>query len=184
MKIAYITTNPHKFKEACHVLHDWELVNYPFELTEIQGEPQDIIIAKAKEAFQRLRAPLIVEDVSICCPALKGLPGPYIKDFLKKLSDHGIYDLINRYDDHRADAICHAAYVEPGKEPRIFKGVLSGTIVAPRGFDKPSHSSWNAIFQPNHDKRTFAELTTQEQSKISMRFHALTQLHDFLESIK
>lgn len=182
MKIAYITSNHHKLQEARHVLCDWELVNHPFDLTEIQGEPEAIIIAKAKEAFLRLKAPLIVEDVSIYCPVLKGLPGPYIKDFLKKLSDHGLYDLIHRYDDHRAEAICHAAYMAPGIEPRIFKGVISGKIVAPRGFDNPSHTSWNAIFQPNNYHRTFAELSIQEQSKISMRFHALTQLHDFLEN--
>lgn len=184
MKIAYITSNAFKFEEARHVLSSWELVNYPFDLMEIQGEPEQIITAKAKEAHAKLKAPLIVEDVSFCCSAINDLPGPYIKDFLKKIADKGLFELIQRYQDHRAAAICHAAYVDENGDSYLFKGSIQGTVVSPRGFGSISYTSWNAIFQPIGYHKTFAELSVQEHSKISMRYQALTQLRLFLENKK
>ena len=93
MKIEYITSNAQKFEEAHHILSDWELEQVNIDLTEIQGDRFEIINAKAKEALRILNRPLIVEDVSLCCPAIGGLPGPYVKDFLKKIGDKGIYEL-------------------------------------------------------------------------------------------
>ncbi len=181
MKIAYITSNNFKFAEAQHVLAHWELCRHALDLTEIQGSPEQIIEAKAREASRQLHIPLIVEDVSFCCSALHSLPGPYIKDFLAKISDAGVSELIHHYQDRSCEVICYAAYIEPSGQPKLFKGSIQGQVVAPRGFSEPSFTSWNAIFQPSGMHKTFAELTIQEQSRISMRYKALTQLRDYLE---
>ncbi len=180
MKIEFITSNEGKFEEAKHILKGWDLERVNIELTEIQGDRFSILNHKAREALRILERPLIVEDVSLCCPAIGGLPGPYIKDFLRYLGDYGLYELIHKYADHSVQTICLAGYIEPGKEPVIFEGIVEGTIVAPRGKSKQGLYSWNPIVQPKGYDRTFGEMTMEEQSRCSMRFLAMTKLKEFL----
>lgn len=182
MEIYYITSNEGKFEEAQHVLHDWSLKRLDIDLPEIQGEAHDIVREKAKEAFRQVGQPLIVEDVSVYMHALGGLPGPYVKDFLKKLGYQGLYELVHKYDDHRADVSCIAAYIAPGKEPVLFEGIMHGTIVAPRGDVHHGKLSWNSIFLPNGSLKTFGELSIKEHSKMSMRHMALSKLRHYLSN--
>lgn len=180
MKIEYITSNQKKFEEAQHILTEFELERVDLDLTEIQGSRQEISQAKAKEALRILGRPLVVEDVSLCCPALGGLPGPYIKDFLKAIGDQGIYELIHKYPDHSVQVICIAAYIEPGREPKLFEGIVEGKIVAPKGGMRHGVHSWNPIVLPNGFTKTFGEMTLEEHSRVSMRNLALTKLKNFL----
>ncbi len=65
-------------------------MNRNIDLPEYQGEPDEVSIAKAKEAAQHIGAPCMVEDTCLCFNALGGLPGPYIKWFLDKLKPEGM----------------------------------------------------------------------------------------------
>lgn len=181
MKICYITSNHGKFEEAVHILEGWSLVRVDIDLPELQGEPKEIVREKAKEALRQVEQPLIVEDVSLHCPAIGGLPGPYIKDFLKKLGHEGFYELIHKYHDHRAEVTCTAAYIEPGKDPVLFEGVMHGKIVAPKGDVHHGKYSWNPIFIPEGGTKTFGEMSFKEHSQISMRSIALKKLKHYLE---
>jgi inosine triphosphate pyrophosphatase len=183
MKIAYITSNQQKFEEAQLILSDWELQRISIELQEIQGDPHEITLAKAKEALSQLNIPLIVEDVSVECDALGGLPGPYVKDFLRKLGSDGLAALVHKYENHHAQVSCIAAYAFPGSEPILFEGVVSGTIVLPRGDLKHGVYSWNPIFQPDGSSKTMGEMTMQEHADVSMRRIALTKLKDYLHHL-
>ena len=181
MKIEYITGNPGKFRQASLILSGWELEQVDLDIQEIQGDRRAVLLHKAREAMARLNRPLVIEDVSMCCNALNGLPGPYIKDFLDHLGEEGLAQLILRHEDHRAQVICAVAYMEPGNEPVIFEGLLEGTIVAPRGQNRIAKSSFNTIFQPAGSTRTQGELTPEELSQTSHRYLALIQLRDFLK---
>ena len=181
-KIEYITSNQQKFEEAKLILSGWELEQINLELTEIQGDRFKIVHAKAKEALKILHRPLIVEDVSLCCPAIGGLPGPYVKDTLQKIGDRGLYELIHKYEDHSAQAICVAAFIKPGAEPLIFEGILNGLIVAPKGDLRHGSISFTPIFRPDGFRKTCGEMTMLEVSKISARHLALTKLKHFLET--
>lgn len=182
MKIEFITSNQHKFEEAKHILSDWELEQVNIDLTEIQGTRFEIMKAKAKEALRILKRPLLVEDVSLCCSALGGLPGPYIKDFLRSIGNDGLYELIHKYADHSVQAICVVSYIKPGLEPILFEGIVEGTIVAPRGKTRNETYSWSPIVQPLGSNKTYGEMSIEEQSKCSMRYVALTKLKHFLET--
>src|ERR1700730_17528403 len=57
------------------------------DLDEIQSlDLKRIVSDKVRRAFDVLRTPVIVEDVSLEIDALNGLPGPLIKWFVDKLS--------------------------------------------------------------------------------------------------
>lgn len=182
-KIEYITSNQKKFEEAQFILSDWDLEQVNIDLTEIQGDRFEVIRAKAKEALRILKRPLIVEDVSLCCPAIGGLPGPYVKAFLQKIGDQGIYELIHKYEDHSVEVICVVAYIVPDQEPIVFEGIVEGQIVAPRGTTRHGIYSWNPIVQPKGYSKTFGEMTMEETSKCSMRFLALSKLKHYLENL-
>ncbi len=188
MHIEYITSNINKFAEAKHILSSWDLTQVDIDLPEIQGDSRDVVSAKAKNAYAFLKRPLIVEDVSLCCPAIGGLPGPYVKDFLLKLGAQGIFELIHKYNDHSVQVICMAAYIDEKGQPIIFEGVQEGTIVSPRVSSNLSGGStnlhgWNPIVQPLGMNKTYGEMSLEERSKISMRFLALTQLDRFLKEM-
>jgi len=188
MHIEYLTSNFHKFAEAKHILSSWDLTQVNIDLPEIQGDSHEVISAKAKSAYALLKRPLIVEDVSLCCPAIGGLPGPYVKDFLLKLGSQGLYELIHKYSDHSVQVICLAAYIEEGIQPIIFEGAQEGTIVAPRVSSNLSGGGanlqgWNPIVQPAGMNKTYGEMSLEERSKISMRFLALTQMDRYLKEM-
>jgi len=182
MNIYYVTSNEGKFEEAQHILSGWTLVRSDLDLPELQGEREDIVREKAKEGLRRIGHSLIVEDVSVHCHALGGLPGPYIKDFLKKLGFQGLYELVHKYPDHRVDVICTVAYIEPNKEPILFEGLIHGTIVAPRGDTHHGRLSWNPIFLPAGGTKTFGEVSIKDISELSMRNIALIKLKHYLEA--
>lgn len=181
MHIAYLTGNLQKFIEAQSILQPWELERVDMDLVEIQGDAQDIACHKARQAFSILGRPLIVEDVSLSCDALNGLPGPYIKDFLRKLGDDGLYNLIDRCGNRRATVSCLAAYVERDIEPLLFLGTLNGQLVSPRGSTRHGKYSWNCIFQPDGMEKTMGEMTMAEHAQVSMRKIALEKLKDHLD---
>lgn len=59
-----------------------ELVSY---ITSIQQPPPILMML----AMRQIGGPCITEDTALCFEALGGLPGPYIKHFLKKLGLSG-----------------------------------------------------------------------------------------------
>ena len=57
---------------------------------------------------------VMVEDTSLCFNAYEGLPGPYIKWFLKALGHEGLPKMLAGFDDKSAYAQCIFAY-SPGE---------------------------------------------------------------------
>ena len=70
----------------------------------------------------------MVEDTSLCFNAYEGLPGPYIKWFLKALGHEGLPRMLAGFDDKSAYAQCVFAY-SPG-EPH--SQCTPNTCVRPR----------------------------------------------------
>jgi inosine triphosphate pyrophosphatase len=187
MQIHYATANKDKFHEASLILESAsiELINSPLKLPEIQGTHQEVAISKVIQAYQKLEKPVIVDDVAFHCSALNGLPGPYIKQFLELLGSKGMWEMISHYNNHSCRAVCIIAYMDHAmSRPKLFEGSLSGKVVPPRGSSMlHGETSWNALFEPDGMKKTFAELTMEEISKISPRQKALTKLKAYIEQI-
>ena len=76
---------------ARHVLHvcKLQIVSQDIDLPEFQGEPDEICKAKCLEATKHVDGPILIEDTCLCFNALGGMPGPYIKWFLKAVGPAG-----------------------------------------------------------------------------------------------
>ena len=177
MELAYITGNETKFNEAKQILGD--IVWVKVDLPEIQSlDPKEVIMAKVKEAT-RYRETFIVEDVSLHLNCIKGLPGPFVKWFLSAIGTEGIYELVNKYGDYRAQVTCSVCYSAGENELFFFEGTVKGEIVKP---DSNSNFSWNSLFKPLGSKNALSVLASAEGNKISPRGIALKKLLEFLRT--
>lgn len=156
---------------------DIEIRQNKIELNEFQGDSEDIARLKLLNALEKSRGPLLIEDTSLCFNAFNGLPGPYIKDFLKKLGCEGIVKIVSNQNDNTAIAQTILGLAKNKKTIKLFYGKTEGQIVAARGKD---NFGWDPIFQPLGSDKTYAELGA-EKNKVSHRYKAIEEMVKFLK---
>ena len=157
----------------------YDITNLKLDLDELQGSPEFIAKRKAREAANHCDEAVIVEDVCLCFNGLKGLPGPYIKDFLTKLGNDGLVAMLQGFPDKSAYAQCIYAFCEgKGHEPVLFAAKQNGTIVPPRG---DNAFGWDPIFKPEGRETTYAEMSPADKNKVSPRAYALRMVKKFLQ---
>lgn len=179
MKFYFITGNKGKFDEASKIIP--ELEQKDIDLIEIQSlDSNEIITSKLEEAKKHTTGNIIVEDGSLCIDAIKGLPGPMAKWFLKILGNDGFYEMIKNYENKRATTKVVLGVSFENGTTQFFEGSILGTIVAPRG---ENGFGFDQIFLPDGYDKTFAEMTMEEKNEISMRKVAFQKLKDYISSI-
>eukprot|EP00239_Pterosperma_sp_CCMP1384_P004542 CAMPEP_0197848646 /NCGR_PEP_ID=MMETSP1438-20131217/9464_1 /TAXON_ID=1461541 /ORGANISM="Pterosperma sp., Strain CCMP1384" /LENGTH=191 /DNA_ID=CAMNT_0043460997 /DNA_START=238 /DNA_END=813 /DNA_ORIENTATION=+ len=181
--ISFATGNKKKLEEVRAILGDqykdrFTLDAVDVDLPELQGEPEDVAKEKAALAAKEIKGPVVVEDTSLCFNAMGGLPGPYIKWFLKQLKPKGLHTMLAGFEDKSGYAQCIFAYCEgPDAEPQVFVGRTPGVIVDPRG---PTDFGWDPCFQPDGYDKTYAEMDKEIKNSISHRYKALDKFREFL----
>lgn len=153
-----------------------------FDVLEIQGEPLEVAIAKVKEAgnvYKDKEKCMMIEDTSLHFNALGGLPGVYIRHFLKVLGVDGLVQILSSFSDKSAFAQSIVCIRLKDGNVKYFSAQVEGTIVPPRG---PSDSfGWDTIFLPDGYDKTFGEMTMEERLAISHRGKAFRDALKFLE---
>jgi len=185
IKLNLVSGNTNKIKEIKRILgNQFEIITHQLDLPEIQGSIEEIATAKCLEALKYIDPlePVIVEDTGIGFDALDGLPGPYIKWFLKKLGINGLVKMLSPYSNKGATGTCVCAcYFPETKEIKLFTGETHGTIVEPRG---DQLFGFDPIFQPDGYDQTYGELDESIKNTISHRYLAFTKLRQYyLEKI-
>lgn len=170
-----VTGNKNKIKEFEHIL-GFQIENINLELEEIQSiDVEEVARHKARDAYNILKKPVIVEDTGIYFEELNGLPGALIKFFVKNLSLEKICSLVK--ENRKAKTIACIVFFD-GEEEIIAKGETRGEIARqPRG---SNGFGWDPIFIPEGYKKTFAELTSEEKQSKFMRQQAIAQLKEKL----
>lgn len=181
-KITFVTGNAKKLEELKGILGNsfpFELDNAKIDLPELQGEPEEVAIEKAKLAAKEINGPVLIEDTSLCFNALGGLPGVYIKWFFEKVGNDGLYKMLEGFEDKTAYAQCIFTFCAgPTSEPITFVGRTNGKIVEPRGAEG---FGWDPVFEPEGYDKTFAELDKETKNKISHRFNSLMKVKAYFE---
>ncbi|POY70762.1 putative Nucleoside-triphosphate phosphatase [Rhodotorula taiwanensis] len=192
--ILFVTGNANKLKEVRSILlaasqspetagtaatPAFTVDSQDLDVPEVQGTTQEVAIAKVRAAADIVGGPCITEDTALGFEALGGLPGPYIKYFMKSVGHEGLNNMLVGFPSKRATAICTFAYsAGPGSEPIIFEGTTEGKVVPARG---PSNFGWDPVFEPEEGNgKTYAEMELADKNKISHRYRALEKLRKFL----
>ena len=187
--INFVSSNKNKLRELNEMFNehfkDGEVKQLDIDLPELQGLPEDIVKGKLKIALEKsknLKGPILVEDTSLCFNAYGGLPGPYIKYFLKAIKQEGLYKMACVFDDHSAYAqSIFGLQKGENEEPNLFIGKTEGEIVFPRGQKNFGLLGWDPCFKPNCSNKTYAEMEEDEKNKISHRGKSSKALIDWLK---
>jgi len=175
MKVYFVTGNKNKLKEFKQIL-GFELKQITLDLDEIQAiEVEKVVEHKAREAFRRVKNPVIVEDTGLYFKDWNNLPGALAKFFDKTIGYAILCKLLRGSREATAETVI--GYFD-GKRYRSFVGQIEGTI-SDKAKGK-TNFGWDIIFIPKGYKKTFAEMG-EEKNKISMRKIALEKLKRFLE---
>ncbi|HMO02597.1 MAG TPA: non-canonical purine NTP pyrophosphatase [Oligoflexia bacterium] len=89
-------------------------------------------------------------------------------------------EITEKFQNSRAEAKTIIGYAKNRDQMEFFEGSISGAIVRPRGI---SGFGWDAIFKPDGQNQTFAEMTLAEKNTLSMRKIAFEKLRDFLRIV-
>jgi XTP/dITP diphosphohydrolase len=134
----------------------------------------EIAREKARYAFRQLKTPLIVDDTGFFINALGGFPGPYAAYVLYTIGNAGILKLMEGISNRNARFTTGIAYADE-QGIQVFTGTLEGIIALfPRG---NNGFGYDPIFETG--KKTLAEHSMEEKSRISHRARALTSFHDW-----
>ncbi|WEL20193.1 RdgB/HAM1 family non-canonical purine NTP pyrophosphatase [Halorhabdus sp. BNX81] len=187
--LRFVTGNDGKVREARAALSA-DVTQFSYDYTEIQSHDLGTIAAHgAREAYQEVGEPVMVEDSGLFVDALDGFPGPYSAYVEDTLGIDRVWHLTEPEEDHAAafrsliaycdgSALEDAPTVRDGDPPvAIFEGRVEGTIVAPRG---EGGFGYDPIFE--YDGRTFAEMEPDEKNAYSHRGRALEAFADWGET--
>lgn len=169
--IVLVTGNANKLREWHRLTPEgFVFESADIDLPEIQStDLEEIVADKARRAYEALGKPVIVEDISAELVSMNGLPGPFIKFFIKAMGEDVLYQLTK---DEGGDAIiisCTIGYFD-GNELLLATGKVPGKVVSQRGehgfgFDK--------VFIPDGSTKTYSEMTPEEKDQVSHRSRAV-----------
>ena len=175
--LTFITSNKNKANQVARYL-SFPVTHVALELSEVQSlDLREIVSHKVREAYVHIEKPVLVEDVSLTFDAMGGLPGPFIKWFMKELGSDKICAMMNAFPDRSAVArIVYGLF--DGEHVEFFDGEIEGSIApSPKGFHGFGYDS---IFIPEGYNETRGEMDEKEFALTSPRKMALDKLEEYL----
>jgi len=177
-KLVYVTGNDNKAREAS-VLLGREIKRVKVSLDELQSMDLNVIVEhKARQAYQKLRRPVIVDDVSFEVDQWGGFPGPFAVWLDKTISYKGLPQFLTK-KNRSARWITTLGFFD-GKMFKAFTGTEEGRVaMRAKGTDG---YGFDPIFIRSGDTKTVAELGFDIKQKHAARVLALLKLKRFLNS--
>jgi len=180
MSITFITGNQNKADYLAKYL-GFPVDHVKLDLDELQSLDLKIIVEhKVKQAYDVIKRPVIVEDVSLECLALGRLPGPFIKFFVEEMPAEDFCSLfIGR--NREAVAKCVFGFYD-GETLKLFEGKLNGRIA-----EQPSGENgfgWDKLFIPDGYNVTRASLSKEDDRKTYLQLKPFEEVKSFLNNYK
>lgn len=176
--LSYITSNSHKAQHMGRLIGQ-SIQPISINIPEIQSlDLDEVILYKTRTAFEMIKKPLFIDDVSLIITAMNRLPGPFIKFFIQELGAEKICQIVNLFDSRKAIAQSIIGYHD-GTSMHFFKGEVIGKIA-----DSPSGTrgfGWDEIFIPDGYSQIRAEMDEKDYDTTSPRAVALHKFKDFLK---
>ena len=172
-----VTGNADKLAEARRIVGA-ELEAVALDLPEIQSlDLEQVLRAKADEAWRRLQRPLVVEDTGMELSALGGFPGPLVKWMLDAVGPEGLARCALSLGDPHAIVRCQVLYLD-GETAVIGEGVDRGELVLPARGD--AGFGWDPVFVAEGSTRTWGERGQEAKDRHGHRGKAWQDLTEKL----
>jgi len=177
--VTFITGNQKKADYLSKYL-GFPVDHVKIDLDEIQSlNLKEIVEHKVRQAYEKIKSPVLVEDVSLEFEALAGLPGPFIRFFVDNVPFETICNMIDG-KTRNATARTVFGYCDGGRV-EFFESKLEGSIVqVPTG---ENGFGWDRIFIPEGYSVTRASLGEEDDRKTYLKLKPFEELKIFLEKI-
>lgn len=174
--ITFITGNQNKADYLAKYL-GFSVNHVKLDLDEIQSlDLKEIVEHKVRQAYEKIKSPVIVEDVSLEFEAFHGLPGPFIRFFVDKVPFDTICSMVNG-KTRKATAKCVFGYYD-GETLKLFEGSLDGEVAeTPAG---ENGYGWDKIFIPQGYTVTRAQLSEEDNQKTYLQIKPFVELKEYL----
>lgn len=174
MNIIFATSNAGKATSLRYRLKrhgvDVAVDQQSLDLIEPQADTsREIARVKARQAWDQLHQPVVVDDSSFHITALNGFPGPYIKPMLQTVGIDGILRLMEGYDDRSAAFISSLVYIDEDGVEHIFDDDPYTGTIALTASTKKKAGAWSAlhqIFIPTGCNKVLAELSADAHTNV------------------
>ncbi|MGE4167977.1 MAG: non-canonical purine NTP pyrophosphatase [Candidatus Babeliales bacterium] len=155
----YATGNSSKFKTSASFIPQnaqIELKQFACNLFEEQTEDQvEIAVSKAKQAWELLQKPLLVDEVGVYFHKYNNFPGAFTKFVYKGLGFDGVYKLMN--DGDELSILLIIVYIYGPDQYKIFTIRKTGFFKkSDREYDK--NAPFDLVFVPQGLDKTYIEL--------------------------
>ena len=179
MKPVYVTGNLQKAKRFSYML-GLDIDSVAIDLVELQSLDVRLIVEhKAREAYAKVKKPVIVEDTTLQFNALGALPGPLIKWFLEELKPEGLCRLL---DGKVRSAIAGSAiaYYDGASLEVFYKDAKGFISEHPRG---SGGWGWDSVFVIGDGNKTNAEITELEYEQMYRSVKTFEELKAYLQKL-
>lgn len=178
--ITFITGNSGKAKEYARLL-GFEILHQKIDVPEIQAlDVRDVSLAKAVAAYELLKRPVFVDDSGLIIDAWNGLPGALIKWFSDCIGNEGFIRMLANEKNRRARVVTSIGYKDADHEFVVTGEVVGAIASKPRG---KGGFGYDAVFIPDGQEKTFAEMSGVEKDSVSMRARAVRVFRHRLEQL-
>lgn len=177
----FITGNPYKAAFLSRNL-GIELEHRALDVPEIQSlDIAEVVTAKAKAAYEEVGSLVLVDDASLSFNSLGRLPGVMVKWFENEIGLERMCRLLDPFDDRSAvHQVVYCLY--DGKTATLFEGTTQGRVPAhPQG---GKGFGFDPIYIQAGMNQSRAELSEEEQDRLSARYEAMQKLRSYLETQK
>ncbi len=171
--IPFITSNAGKVAHVRSFIKELspnlDIEQVTIELPEIQSlDIHEVAVAKAHEAYNTLKRPLLVDDGGIFLHGYNSFPGALAKLVIEGIGIEGVL-MLARKDPRASFRLC-LVYIDGPGSFEVFEGRCDGQVVQqPRGTLVPS-LPYRPYFVPEGSTKTLAELEqTGEHAKYEHR---------------
>lgn len=169
-KIYFITSNKQKAKSAEKQFRDSglniEIEEKDLDIIEPQAEnSKEVSAIKARQAFDILKKPLIVEDGGFSIEALNGFPGVYSKHVINMIGIEGIIKLMEGVEDRKCSFMSCTTFINEKGEMFQFERLGGSGIVPEKISPIQSPFAWSEfwrIFYIPRFQKTLSEMSEEE----------------------
>ncbi len=192
MKFVLASQNKKKLEEMNAILSDLGIevlseaqAGVDVEVEETGATFEENALLKAAAVMKASGLPAIADDSGLCVDALGGAPGVYSARYGGEgLDDAGrsrlVLENVRGQLSRACGFVCAICCVFPNGDTLTARGECRGTLAyAPRG---ENGFGYDPIFFLPEEKKTFAQLTAEEKSRISHRGKALREFAQVLKT--
>lgn len=191
-KLIFATNNQNKVDEVRIVLGDiFDIVTLKDAGINIDiPEPHDTLEANAQEKsttiYKLTNKNCFSEDTGLEVEILNGEPGVKSARYAgdnRSFEDNidKLLEKLERENNRNAQFKTVISLILDGKELQ-FEGICTGSILKERQGTKGF--GYDAVFVPDGDIKTFAEMTIDEKNKYSHRKKAMVKMINYLQSVQ